>query len=59
MKVETLPVIQGENNLTNYEEAYANFNGKRLIKIFLGMKQGQVNMAYEAIDRHAEIRSKE
>ena len=23
MKVETLPVIKGENNLPNYDEAYA------------------------------------
>ena len=42
MKVETLPVIKGENNLPNYDEAYANFTtGKRLIKTLLGMKQAE------------------
>ncbi len=41
MKVETLPVIKGENNLPNYDEAYANLTGKRLIKTLLGMKQAE------------------
>ena len=40
MKVETLPVIKGENNLPNYDEAYA-LTGKRLIKTLLGMKQAE------------------
>ena len=56
MKVETLPVIKGENNLPNYDEAYANFNWEEVLnKTLLGMKhRHRVNMAYEAIDKHAK-----
>lgn len=53
MKVETLPVIKGENNLPNYEEAYANFNWEEVNKNFTWNETGRVNMAYEAIDKHA------
>lgn len=41
MKVETLPVIKGENNLPNYDEAYANFNWEEVNKTLLGMKQAE------------------
>ncbi|HFK1709799.1 MULTISPECIES: acetate--CoA ligase [unclassified Bacillus (in: firmicutes)] len=54
MKVETLPVIKGENNLPNYEEAYANFNWEEVNKDFTWNETGRVNMAYEAIDKHAK-----
>lgn len=54
MKVETLPVIKGENNLPNYDEAYANFNWEEVNKNFTWNETGRVNMAYEAIDKHAE-----
>ncbi|HDR7774842.1 TPA: acetate--CoA ligase [Bacillus tropicus] len=54
MKVETLPVIKGENNLPNYDEAYANFNWEEVNKNFTWNETGQVNMAYEAIDKHAK-----
>ncbi|PEJ63722.1 acetate--CoA ligase [Bacillus toyonensis] len=54
MKVETLPVIKGENNLPNYEEAYANFNWEEVNKHFTWNETGRVNMAYEAIDKHAK-----
>ncbi|MCU4768635.1 acetate--CoA ligase [Bacillus toyonensis] len=54
MKVETLPVIKGENNLPNYEEAYANFNWEEVNKNFTWNETGRVNMAYEAIDKHAK-----
>lgn len=54
MKVETLPVIKGENNLPNYGEAYANFNWEEVNKNFTWNETGRVNMAYEAIDKHAK-----
>ncbi|MBO1625271.1 acetate--CoA ligase [Bacillus arachidis] len=54
MKVETLPVIKGENNLPDYKEAYANFNWEEVNKNFSWFETGRVNMAYEAIDRHAK-----
>ena len=41
MKVETLPVIKGENNLPNYDEDTQILTGKRLIKTLLGMKQAE------------------
>ncbi|WP_242226035.1 acetate--CoA ligase [Bacillus cereus group sp. BfR-BA-01358] len=54
MKVEMLPVIKGENNLPNYDEAYANFNWEEVNKNFTWNETGRVNMAYEAIDKHAK-----
>lgn len=54
MKVETLPVIKGENNLLNYEETYASFNWEEVNKNFSWYETGRVNMAYEAIDKHAK-----
>lgn len=54
MKVETLPVIKGENNLPNYDEAYANFNWEEVNENFTWNETGRVNMAYEAIDKHAK-----
>ncbi|PEE38250.1 acetate--CoA ligase [Bacillus pseudomycoides] len=54
MKVETLPVIKGENNLPDYEETYAGFNWEEVNKNFSWYETGRVNMAYEAIDKHAK-----
>lgn len=54
MKVEALPVIQGDFNLKSYEETYANFDWKEVENEFSWSKTGLVNIAYEAIDRHAE-----
>ncbi|MBO9131220.1 acetate--CoA ligase [Bacillus sp. 165] len=53
MKVEALPIIKGENNLVNYEEAYTNFDWKEAERNFSWYETGRVNMAYEAIDKHA------
>ncbi|MFC5558284.1 acetate--CoA ligase [Ureibacillus thermophilus] len=51
---EKLAVVQGDYNLKNYEETYANFDWKEVEKAFTWYKTGKVNAAYEAIDRHAE-----
>lgn len=54
MKVETLSVIQGDYQLKNYEETAANFKWEDAEKEFSWYESGKVNIAYEAIDRHAE-----
>ncbi|CAM3529799.1 acetate--CoA ligase [Cytobacillus oceanisediminis] len=54
MKVEALPVTQGEFNLKSYDELYKNFNWADVEKEFSWKDTGRMNMAYEAIDRHAE-----
>lgn len=53
MKLETLPVVQGNYNLQNYDETYASFDWSEVEKNFSWSETGLVNMAYEAIDRHA------
>jgi acetyl-CoA synthetase len=53
MKVETLPVTKGAHNLKNYEETYASFQWEEAEKNFSWYETGKINMAYEAIDRHA------
>ncbi|WP_409289849.1 acetate--CoA ligase [Peribacillus sp. SCS-37] len=54
MKVEALPVIKGDFNLQSYEDAYKSFDWAEAEKQFSWHETGRVNMAYEAIDRHAE-----
>ncbi|WP_066292231.1 acetate--CoA ligase [Bacillus sp. FJAT-29937] len=54
MKVEAIPAAQGNYNLQNYEEMYKQFDWTEGEKVFSWHETGRVNMAYEAIDRHAE-----
>ncbi|WP_077619100.1 acetate--CoA ligase [Bacillus sinesaloumensis] len=54
MKVEALPATKGNYNLRDYDEAYANFDWAEVEKDFTWSETGRVNIAYEAIDRHAE-----
>ncbi|MCA1032368.1 acetate--CoA ligase [Bacillus timonensis] len=53
MKMEALPVMQGEFNLKNYNETYQSFDWSDAEKTFSWYESGRVNMAHEAIDRHA------
>ena len=53
MKVEALPVTQGDHNLKNYEDLQGSFDWSEVEKEFSWHQTGRVNMAYEAIDRHA------
>ncbi|MGM9924295.1 MAG: acetate--CoA ligase [Bacillus sp. (in: firmicutes)] len=53
MKVEALSVINGDFNLQSYEEMYKDFDWGTVEKNFSWHETGKVNMAYEAIDRHA------
>ncbi|OLN22694.1 acetate--CoA ligase [Domibacillus antri] len=54
MKLEALSAVQGNYNLTSYEDTYASFDWKEAEKAFSWSETGKVNAAYEAIDRHAE-----
>ncbi len=54
MKVEALPVTKGNYNLENYEDTYETFDWKEVEKEFSWNETGRVNLAHEAIDRHAE-----
>ena len=54
MKVEAMNVIQGDFNLQDHEEMTNEFNWVDVEKEFTWHETGKVNMAYEAIDRHAE-----
>ncbi len=54
MKVEALPVTKGSFNLKDYNEMYNGFDWGEVEKQFSWSQTGKVNMAYEAIDRHAE-----
>ena len=54
MGSKALSPIKGDYNLKNYEETYQQFDWKETEKAFSWNKTGKMNMAYEAIDRHAE-----
>ncbi|MED1203174.1 acetate--CoA ligase [Heyndrickxia acidicola] len=54
MNVVALPAVKGDYNLTNYDETYKHFDWKDVEKEFTWSETGKVNLAYEAIDRHAE-----
>ncbi|GAF21242.1 acetyl-coenzyme A synthetase [Bacillus sp. JCM 19047] len=52
--MKALPVIDGQYNLKNYEEAKEQFNWDQVKQAFSWNETGKMNIAYEAIDRHAE-----
>lgn len=54
MKVEALPVTQGDHNLKNYAELHGQFDWNEAEKEFSWNETGRINLAYEAIDRHAK-----
>ncbi len=54
VRVEALPAKPGKHHLHNYEEQSANFDWSEVEKEFSWSKTGKINMAHEAIDRHAE-----
>lgn len=49
---ENLNPIEGNYNLSNYNEAKLQFNWDEIKKEFSWYTTGNVNMAYECIDRH-------
>lgn len=52
MKVDVIPATSGEYHLKNYDQVYDNFNWREVEENFTWSKTNQINMAYEAIDRH-------
>ncbi|ALS79107.1 acetate--CoA ligase [Planococcus kocurii] len=54
MNVKILPAKPGIHQLHNYEEIAANFDWADVEKEFSWYETGRVNMAHEAIDRHAD-----
>jgi acetyl-CoA synthetase len=54
VKVERLAVIGEGFNLKNYDETRSTFSWQEVEKAFSWSETGKVNMAHEAIDRHAE-----
>ncbi|MFS0646013.1 acetate--CoA ligase [Siminovitchia sp. 179-K 8D1 HS] len=54
MEIQRIPAGQGHYNLQNYDEARETFLWEETEKHFSWAETGRVNMAYEAIDRHAE-----
>jgi acetyl-CoA synthetase len=52
--VESIAPVAASPNMKNYEEERAHFSWEQIEKTFTWSQTGNVNMAYEAIDRHAE-----
>ncbi|OZM56067.1 acetate--CoA ligase [Lottiidibacillus patelloidae] len=53
MKAEIIPARQGNHTLSNYDELRQSFRWQDVEKEFSWSETGRVNIAYEAIDRHA------
>ncbi|WP_337019672.1 acetate--CoA ligase [Oceanobacillus massiliensis] len=53
MDMQVVPAREGDHNLKDYEKARESFNWEDVKKNFTWHSTGKVNMAYEAIDRHA------
>ena len=54
LKTEWIQPTAVNPNMKDYEEARKQFRWEDLESVFTWSKTGKVNMAYEAIDRHAE-----
>nr|WP_146551056.1 acetate--CoA ligase [Rummeliibacillus sp. SL167] len=59
MRIEPLSAIKGEYQLQNYDEVRSTFEWEKTEQAFSWHKTGKVNMAYEAVDRHAESEQKD
>ncbi|WP_314584271.1 acetate--CoA ligase [Paenibacillus terrigena] len=51
---EMIEAVASSSNMGKYEEMYSQFMWEEIEKNFSWYTTGQVNMAYEAIDRHVE-----
>jgi acetyl-CoA synthetase len=52
--IESIEAVSTSSNMTDYEQERAGFSWESIEKQFSWSTTGKVNMAYEAIDRHAE-----
>lgn len=57
--MEIFASVKGNHNLKSYEEARKSIDWKEVEKNFSWHTTGKVNIAYEAIDRHAETDKKD
>ena len=55
MTTQTLSAKKDHYNLKNYEEVYNSFQWSQVEQNFSWHTTGLVNIAHEAIDRHAEV----
>ncbi|KHE72138.1 acetate--CoA ligase [Halobacillus sp. BBL2006] len=53
MDMQPIPARSGNHNMDNYKETYNNFNWDEVKSHFTWSETGKVNIAYEAIDKHA------
>lgn len=51
---EVIPVMAENTNMKDYDETVASFSWDQVEKEFSWHQTGKINMAYEAVDRHAE-----
>jgi len=54
LKVELIEAVSPNPNMKNYEQARAEFDWSEVENSFSWSETGKVNLAYEAIDRHAD-----
>ncbi|SEF54492.1 acetate--CoA ligase [Paenibacillus sp. UNC499MF] len=59
LKGEVVDAVSQNGNLGDYEKARESFNWEAIESNFSWFDTGKVNMAYEAIDRHAESSRKD
>ncbi|MEX2460044.1 MAG: acetate--CoA ligase [Paenibacillaceae bacterium] len=59
LKNECMEAVSLNPNMKNYVEARKNFSWEEVEKSFSWYETGKVNMAYEAIDRHASSSKKD
>jgi acetyl-CoA synthetase len=58
-KEEIIQAVSPNPNLKSYEEMHASFDWADVERSFSWHKTGKINLAYEAIDRHAESSGKD
>lgn len=54
MRIEPLVATKGDFNLVDYDKEKATFNWEEVNEVFSWSTTGLVNLAHEAIDRHAD-----
>lgn len=54
MVMKTLPVVQGDYQLKDYDRTVEQFNWTDVEKEFSWFESGLMNIAHEAVDRHAD-----
>lgn len=58
MRIEPLVATKGDFNLVDYDKEKATFNWEKVNEVFSWSTTSLVNLAHEAIDRHADSEKK-